>query len=104
MHDNLDPTARHHLTPFTIDRLLARETLGTASAHAHLQACARCQERYAACAAEQRAHLGDDRLQGRVDLLVAALASARAPLRWHQRLSRWPCLLAQGVVGFLHGL
>ncbi len=104
MHDNLDPTAHHHLTPFTIDRLLACETLGTASAYAHLQECARCQERYAACAAEQRAYLDDDLVQGRVDLLVAALDSARAPLRWHQRLSRWPCLLALAVVAFFLGL
>lgn len=104
MHDNLDPTARHHLTPFTIDRLLARETLGAAAAYAHLQECAHCQERYAACAAEQRAYLGDDLVHGRVDALMTALGNARAPLRWRQRLSRWPCLLALAVVGLFLGL
>ena len=103
MHDNLDPTA-HHLTPFIIDRLLARETLGMASAYAHLDQCAQCQERYATGLAEQRACLGDDVVHARVDALVSALGNARAPLRWHQRLSRWPCLFALAVLVFFLGL
>jgi predicted anti-sigma-YlaC factor YlaD len=104
MHDNLDPTARDHLTPFTLDRLLARETLGTASAYAHLDRCAHCQERYAACMAEQRACLADDAVHERVETLVTALDHARASLRWHQRLGRWPCLFALAVLVFFLGL
>lgn len=104
MHDNLDPTAHDHLSPFTIDRLLARETLGTAAAYAHLDRCAHCQERFAACVAEQRARLGDDAVHERVDALVTALGGARGPLRWHQRLSRWPCLLTLAVLAFFLGL
>lgn len=104
MHENPDPTAHDHLTPFTIDRLLARETLGTAAAYAHIEQCARCQERYAARVVEQRARLGDDVVHERIGALVTALGRARAPLRWHQHLSRWPCLFALAVIAFFLGL
>lgn len=93
-----------HPSQLGLDRLLAGETEGTAALRAHLDTCARCQQRYQALRAEQRAHMTEARVAARVDALVAALdvpGAAGAPRSWLLRWRLWTPLAMGAALALL---
>lgn len=114
-------TETEHLGQLGFARLLAGETQGTDALRAHLDACERCQARYQALAAEQRALMTDAHVNARVDALMAALEAraaqesaaqrpheAAAPwyirvgrLRWLRRWQVWTPVAAAAAIALL---
>ena len=93
-----------HPSQLGLDRLLAGETQGTEDLRAHLDTCARCQERYQALRAEQRAHMTEARVAARVDALANALevpAAAGALRTWWPRWRLWTPLAMGAALALL---